>query len=61
MFFCAQKYALTLARQLRAANAQRQVKLGESFNTEDIDLFSDEQLVQLHELYKETSRPVNEH
>merc|ERR1719445_397001 len=53
------KYALTLSRQMGLKGPRFSSKIGDSLDEEKLDLFSEEQLVQLFELYKETSKPVD--
>ncbi|KAK3579295.1 hypothetical protein CHS0354_033375 [Potamilus streckersoni] len=52
------KYYLTLARQLGTRKKQQTV--GQAMSPELLDCFSEEQLGQLLELFKETVKPVTE-
>ncbi len=49
-----QNYALTLSKQLGLQGIKKQAELGEAFTEKDLDHFSDEQIIQLHELYEAT-------
>ncbi|MCL4126706.1 UNVERIFIED_CONTAM: hypothetical protein GTU68_000099 [Idotea baltica] len=47
-------YAIKLTEQLGIKGPRLSKPIGESFTESDLDKFSDEQIVQLHELYNET-------
>jgi len=50
------KYAITLTQQLGVKGHHMSHKIGEDLKTSDLNFLSDEQIVQLHELYKETKQ-----
>ena len=49
-----QKYAISLSQQLDPKS--KTINLGSSLDKSDLDLFSQEQLVQLYELYQEATK-----
>lgn len=50
-----QKYAITLSQQV--GNKKQKGEFGAKLLETDIESLSDEQIVQLHELYKECQKP----
>lgn len=52
IFIMFQEYAINLAKQLGVGSIKKEVKLGKDLQLESIDKFRDEQVHQLHELYK---------
>lgn len=54
-----QKYAVTLKKQLglKGGGAKKSNVLGEAIRQNQLEYFSDEQIAQLYELYKEASEP----
>ena len=53
-----QKYAITLSQQLDPR--VKTLHIGSSLDKTDLDLFSQEQLVQLYELYQEATKAPDE-
>lgn len=51
-YFLFKEYAINLAKQLGVGSIKKEVKLGKDLKLESIDKFRDEQVHQLHELYK---------
>lgn len=53
------KYAMTVSKQIGVKGMKRGSSsvLGDAFKPEDFDMFTSEQLVQLYELYQESSKP----
>ena len=60
-FVSFQKYALTISQQIDAKQSAYGGSIGEALKSEDLDLFTGEQLAQLFELYEETSKPQDEY
>lgn len=56
MLFFIQKYTLTLSEQL-LKNAKSDIGFGKNIDTQDgvLDSFTDDQIVQLYNLFKETT------
>lgn len=46
------EYAINLAKQLTVKSIQEDKKIGKDLQPESLDKFRDEQVVQLHELFK---------
>jgi hypothetical protein len=47
-----QEYAINLAKQLGVKNIKKQGKFGKDLEPDSLEKFRDEQVAQLHELYK---------
>ena len=56
-----QKYCLTISKQINAKRVSQGGVIGKVLNEGDLDQFSGEQLVQLYELYEETSKPHDQY
>ena len=53
-----QDYAVTLAQQLNVSHLKKQTPtLGKHLTPEELDLFKDDQISQLHELMQEAIKP----
>jgi len=50
------KYAITLTKQLGVKGHHMSKPIGQNLTSEDFNYLSDEQVVQLHELYKEAKQ-----
>lgn len=53
------EYAINLAKQLGVGSIKRDGKVGKNLQPESLDKFNDEQVLQLHELYK-TAKGVDD-
>ena len=59
-----QKYALTISRQVdskRYTEGRAFSQLGQPLDATDVDMFNNEQLAQLYQLYEETSKPQDDY
>ena len=59
-----QKYALTISRQVATKSLTEGrgfSQVGQPLDPKDVDLFTNEQLAQLYELYEETTKPQDEY
>ena len=56
-----QKYALTISKQVESKNLAKGGGIGEALKKEDFDAFNEEQIHQLFDLYKETSKSHDEY
>lgn len=52
LFYFYQEYAINLANQLGVGSIKREEKVGKDLQPEVLEKFRDEQVHQLHELYK---------
>jgi len=50
------KYAITLTKQLGVKGHHMSQPIGQNLSEDDLNYLSDEQIVQLHELYKESKQ-----